>query len=204
MVMDVSSKRNAILDGAIAEFLAQGYAAASMDRIASGAGVSKATVYSHFASKDRLFMAIMERLVLSKFADILEPSQFAARMNEPPERLLRHVAMTMLQVPIQDREYLGLIRTVIAESGRFPALAQTFLKEITAVALHSLADYFRHCPHLHIADPEATARIFVGAIAHYLITQYLLSGAEIIPLEESRLVDSLILMITCQKTEQGP
>lgn len=200
MATDTSSKRNAILDGAIAEFLAQGYAAASMDRIAAGAGVSKATVYNHFESKDRLFMAIMERLVLSKFADILEPAQFAARINEPPEQLLRHMAMTMLQVPVQDREYLGLIRTVIAESGRFPELAQTFLKEITAVALNSLTNYFRLCPHLHLADPEATARIFVGAIAHYLITQYLLSGAEIIPLEESRLVDSLILMITSQKT----
>jgi AcrR family transcriptional regulator len=190
-----SDKRDAILDGAIAEFLQRGYAAASMDRIATAASVSKATVYSHFQSKDKLFVAIVERLVRSKFSGIFEPEQVAQMVNEPPEKLLRTLATTMLQLPANDPEYLGLIRTVIAESERFPELAQTFVTELPAVALSSLTYYFTHCPHLNIADPEATARIFVGAIAHFIITQHLLPGAEIIPLDPSRLVDTLVTLI---------
>ncbi|MCW6035692.1 TetR/AcrR family transcriptional regulator [Spirulina subsalsa FACHB-351] len=191
-----SDKRDAILEGAIAEFLKQGYAAASMDRIASTAGVSKATIYSHFQSKDRLFIAIVDRLVLSKFADLLAPEQVTQHLNDPPEQLLRHLASTMLQVPRQDPEYVGFIRIVIAESERFPDLAQTFLRELPAIALESLSHYFTHCPHLALPDPEATARIFLGAIAHYIITQYVLYGADILPLTETRLIDTLIAMIT--------
>jgi AcrR family transcriptional regulator len=191
-----TDKRDVILDGAIAEFLKRGYAAASMDRVATAASVSKATVYNHFQSKDQLFVAIIERLVRSKFAGIFEPEQVAKMVNEPPQLFLRTLATTMLQVPANDPEYLGLMRTVIAESERFPELAQTFLRELPAVALASLTYYFTHCPHLDVPDPEATARIFVGAIAHFIIIQYLLPGAEIIPLDPARLVDTLVTLIT--------
>ncbi|MET0129737.1 MAG: helix-turn-helix domain-containing protein, partial [Stenotrophomonas chelatiphaga] len=55
-------KRAAILDAAVAEFRAFGFAGTSMDRIAATAEVSKRTVYNHFASKDELFTAILWQL----------------------------------------------------------------------------------------------------------------------------------------------
>ncbi|WP_313161253.1 TetR/AcrR family transcriptional regulator, partial [Stenotrophomonas sp.] len=48
-------KRAAILDAAKALFVEQGYGGVSMDSIASQAGVSKLTVYSHFGDKETLF-----------------------------------------------------------------------------------------------------------------------------------------------------
>ncbi|MEM7595548.1 MAG: TetR/AcrR family transcriptional regulator, partial [Cyanobacteria bacterium P01_A01_bin.83] len=48
-------KTEAILTGAMKEFLANGYAATSMDKVAKTAQVSKATVYSHFGDKESLF-----------------------------------------------------------------------------------------------------------------------------------------------------
>ena len=48
-------KRAAILDAAKRLFITQGYERVSMDQIASGAGVSKLTVYSHYGDKDSLF-----------------------------------------------------------------------------------------------------------------------------------------------------
>lgn len=48
-------KRAAILDAAKRLFTAQGYEGVSMDAIATEAGVSKLTVYSHFGDKDALF-----------------------------------------------------------------------------------------------------------------------------------------------------
>ena len=41
-------------------FLAQGFEGASMDDIASKAGVSKGTLYVYFENKERLFAAIVE------------------------------------------------------------------------------------------------------------------------------------------------
>lgn len=51
------AKRQAILDAAKILFLSHGYANTSMDAVASEAGVSKLTVYSHFNDKETLFSA---------------------------------------------------------------------------------------------------------------------------------------------------
>lgn len=55
-------KRADILDAAIACFSENGFDNTSMDAIASHANVSKRTVYNHFSSKDKLFMAIVNKL----------------------------------------------------------------------------------------------------------------------------------------------
>src|ERR1700733_14319625 len=55
-------KRAAIVGAAVEEFLAAGYDATSMDRIAARASVSKRTVYNHFPSKEVLFAAILHQL----------------------------------------------------------------------------------------------------------------------------------------------
>src|ERR1700761_1982903 len=55
-------KRAAVISAAIEEFLAAGFEATSMDRIAARAGVSKRTVYNHFPGKEALFAAILQQL----------------------------------------------------------------------------------------------------------------------------------------------
>ena len=54
-------KHDAILDAAKRVFLREGYSA-SMDLVSAEAGVSKQTVYNHFASKEGLFRAIVDDL----------------------------------------------------------------------------------------------------------------------------------------------
>jgi TetR/AcrR family transcriptional regulator len=51
----------AILDAAERLFSESGYDGVSMRRIAESAGVSKANIYHHFASKEALYFAIMRR-----------------------------------------------------------------------------------------------------------------------------------------------
>ncbi|MFE7120493.1 TetR/AcrR family transcriptional regulator [Streptomyces sp. NPDC057654] len=53
-------KRSAILGAARELFLRHGVDRVSMDTVAARAGVSKATVYSHFGDKQRLFLAILQ------------------------------------------------------------------------------------------------------------------------------------------------
>jgi TetR/AcrR family transcriptional regulator, regulator of autoinduction and epiphytic fitness len=55
--------------------------------------------------------------------------------------------------------------------------------------------YFTHCPQLNLSDPEATARIFVGAIVHFMIVQEMLHGKDIMPMERDRIIDGLIDLI---------
>ena len=54
-----AAKPQQILDAARALFLKDGFSATSMDAVAKAAGVSKATVYAHYKSKEELFAAMI-------------------------------------------------------------------------------------------------------------------------------------------------
>ncbi len=57
------AKHQAILDAAETAFGADGYAATTIDRIATLAGISKGSVYNYFSSKQELFMELFTRLL---------------------------------------------------------------------------------------------------------------------------------------------
>jgi TetR/AcrR family transcriptional regulator, regulator of autoinduction and epiphytic fitness len=187
-------KAAAILAGGMQEFLAHGYSAATMDRVAVAAGVSKATVYSHFRDKESLFIALIQELVLQRFNAIFDPVS-ANHLAEPPEVVLRSLANGLLASAASDPRWLNFMRVILGESGRFPQLAKAFVANIEQTGFTTVCHYFRHCPHLKVSDPEATARIFIGALVHFIIVQEILHGKEIIPMEQQRLIDTLIAMV---------
>jgi AcrR family transcriptional regulator len=59
--LTAEERRTAILDSALAVFSQRGYHSASIDDIASEAGVSKALIYEHFASKQELHADLIAR-----------------------------------------------------------------------------------------------------------------------------------------------
>ncbi|MEV8319776.1 helix-turn-helix domain-containing protein [Streptomyces sp. NPDC059900] len=63
-------KRSAILSAARDLFLQHSVDRVSMDTVAAQAGVSKATVYSHFGDKQRLFLAILQDATESLAASV--------------------------------------------------------------------------------------------------------------------------------------
>ena len=63
-----SPKRQLVLDAAASLFMAHGYGAVSMDAVARAAGVSKATLYAYFSSKDQLFATIIGEACRQKIA----------------------------------------------------------------------------------------------------------------------------------------
>jgi AcrR family transcriptional regulator len=186
-------KTAAILDGAIKIFLEQGYAGTTMDKIAVAAGVSKPTVYNHFQDKESLFNALMEKLVHEKkWAKIID--DLPELHSQPPEVVLRQLANGMLD-SVNDQEKVTFIRLVMGESGRFPEMGKAFIRYMDKPALDALVKYLKSCPNLKLADPEATARMFMGTLIYRLIALEMLHGKDIVPIERDRLVDNLIQMI---------
>lgn len=112
-------KRAAILDAAIEEFLAAGFEATSMDRIAARASVSKRTVYNHFPSKEALFAAILHQL--------WEASQTGNaptyRADEPLRPQLLELLMRKLRL-LNDEAFLALARVAIAAGIHCPERAR--------------------------------------------------------------------------------
>jgi TetR/AcrR family transcriptional regulator, regulator of autoinduction and epiphytic fitness len=193
-----AEKREAILKGAMQEFLLQGYAAASMDRVAKAAGVSKATVYSHFQDKESLFSALIEQLVQTKFRTVFGPVDCQAFEGEP-KIVLKRLATNMLSHVRTDEQFLNFMRLVIGESGRFPQLAQAFIKNVEKSAFGKLCQYLASRSELALSDVEATARIFIGSLVHYIIVQHMLHGKDILPMEGDRLIERLVTLICGEK-----
>ncbi|MGK7887710.1 MAG: TetR/AcrR family transcriptional regulator C-terminal domain-containing protein, partial [Leptolyngbyaceae cyanobacterium] len=79
--------------------------------------------------------------------------------------------------------------------GRFPQLAQAFVAHIEQTAFRQLCRYFTTTSQLDLKDPEATARIFVGSLVHFVIVQEMLHGREVLPMERDRLVDALVDLV---------
>ena len=181
------AKRELILNAAIKLFLAEGYAATSMNRVAVVSGVTKQTIYSHFQDKDGLFVAIIESVTIKHMED-----RFGGQpITGDPESVLRSFAGVLIGRQ-KDEQYLNLIRTVIAESARFPKLAQLFVRTVIKRGIEMLSAFFDSHKELGIKDSQATARIFCGSLIGCIISQEILHGKEIIPFEVDRIVDALV------------
>lgn len=187
----VANKAEAILAGAMQEFMTCGYAAASMDRIAVAAGVSKPTLYSYFQGKEGLFTALIQQQ-MTQSDRLLEENHF---LQLPIRDSLKQLAIAFLDRSSGEQPLLTFFRLIIGESGRFPDLAQTFVRNFEKPTLEKFSYLFAHHPDLNVADPEITARFFVGSMLHYVIVQELLHGRDILPLEHDRFVDGLIDLI---------
>jgi AcrR family transcriptional regulator len=192
-----TDKAAVILEGAMQEFMASGYAAASMDRIAAAAGVSKPTLYNYFQDKEGLFIALIKKLVESKFQHLFTPQQ--QRPVIPPGNskiFLRQLAERVVNNTANEPQFLNFMRIILGESGRFPELARSFVRTVEATAFQAITHLFANSPDLRIKDPEVAARIFVGTIVHFVIVQKLLHGEEILPMESDRLIDGLVDCLT--------
>lgn len=62
--------RQAVMDAASAVFLETGFAASSMEDVARRAGFTRGALYSNFADKDDLFLALMDARMEERVADL--------------------------------------------------------------------------------------------------------------------------------------
>jgi AcrR family transcriptional regulator len=75
---DAAETRRRLLDAATEEFAARGIAGARVDRIAAAAGCNKALIYVYFGSKDELFDAVFDALVVRTVSEVpIDPDDLA-------------------------------------------------------------------------------------------------------------------------------
>jgi TetR/AcrR family transcriptional regulator, mexJK operon transcriptional repressor len=135
-----AQKRQAIMEAAIALFLANGYQRTSMEEVAGLAAVSKQTVYKHFTDKERLFTAI----VLTTLDRVADPFRAEIERLSATEDLisdLRLLARAYMKSVMQP-PLLQLRRLVIGEANRLPALARTYYERAPERTLAALASGF--------------------------------------------------------------
>jgi TetR/AcrR family transcriptional regulator, mexJK operon transcriptional repressor len=153
-------KAEAVLAAAERAFLASGFGAVTMDRVAREAGVSKATVYAHYHGKEELFGAVVADLSKRRFhgfsAEALDPCDIEASLLTIAGRFLDLVLSP---------EAIALNRILIGEVTRFPVLGEVFWAagpERTRVQIEAFLRRADAAGSLSIADPRLAAEQFVA------------------------------------------
>ncbi len=183
---ETMSGRKRILDAALEAFVGKGYDDVGIEEIAQTAGTPRGALLFHFPSRERIFLALMDR-----FADSVE-RKILAVMEEQDQGMLRvEAALTAcleafarhwrqtkvllspavaLGAPYQDKQ--NQIRT------RFARHIQRFLDE--AIALRQIP----------AVDTEVIATAWIGAI-HHLIMTWIRAGEP----DRDRIEASLVPML---------
>lgn len=201
VALNKTDKATQILNGALQEFLARGYAGTSMDRVAATAGVSKPTVYNHFQDKEGLFRALVQRIARERFQIKFNPEVF----SDPPETSLPRLLALMVDTIAEDDDYQDFVRLVIGESGRFPELARTFVTYLSKPGLELMQAYIKEHAEFGFADSQAIAQIILGSVVYMCLTQYILHGQNIMPLSKERYIETMVnLMLKSQHPQPEP
>lgn len=99
-------------------FLEMGFERASMDEVANRAKTSKRSLYAHFGSKERVFVAVIELVRGLVLARIKKPADYATK---PADALVafcgRYLEILLYESSVQ------MLRISIAETARFPEAA---------------------------------------------------------------------------------
>ena len=125
------ARRQAILQAALAVFAQHGFEAARLEDMAARAGVAKGTLYLYFRDKEALFEALVRNAV-SPLLD--EMSRLAAAPDIPPQQALE-TFFALFEKEVLGTERKLLLRLILAEGPRFPAIAEFYYREVVSRGL---------------------------------------------------------------------
>jgi AcrR family transcriptional regulator len=117
--------RELVLDSALETFRRDGFHQASIDEIAEAAGFSRGAVYSSFANKEDLFLALLDREVRQKVQLIAE----GVIETESVEQAARVAASAFYQRHLADPGWSLLMAEFSAHAARNPAIAQRYREQ---------------------------------------------------------------------------
>jgi AcrR family transcriptional regulator len=126
-------RRNAILKAALDEFSERGFAAARLDDVARRAGVAKGTIYLYFKDKEALFQELV-RFQIGPVVGALE----TVLASELPLKVIVDNALDIFVREIYGTHRKQVLRLIISEGPRFPALAEFYYREVLAHILKAV------------------------------------------------------------------
>jgi TetR/AcrR family transcriptional regulator of autoinduction and epiphytic fitness len=151
-----------LLDAATEVFLEHGFEGASTNDIARRANCSKTTLYSRFATKQDLFIAVLERRTEAIFKQVF----MALPADGPIEDALIEFGSRVLRITLSDKQ-IRLQRVISMEAERFPELSQRFFELGPTRGYEELSRYLNEQikrEYLVKEDPRLMAEHLIGLI----------------------------------------
>ncbi len=180
-----------ILDAALAEFAARGFAAARMEDIAARAGVTKGTLYLYFASKEELFKSLVRESIGAVIAARrVEADAYQGSASDLLATVLRFMGYF---ARTSDRAVLPKI--IMAEAGNFPELLRFYRAEVVENGLALIGGIIARGiaqGEFRPVDPQHAARLCVAPLLLVILWRTTFAREETTPYDLEGLVEAHI------------
>ncbi|WP_156840006.1 TetR/AcrR family transcriptional regulator [Novosphingobium aquimarinum] len=190
-------RRAMIVEVATRWFLENGYAATSMSAIADEIGGSKATLWSHFASKDELFAAVVDELI-GRFSE--EISEFLINQTFSITNLKNFLQRFLDRM--MDDPSARLFRLVLGEGERFPEIQDLYWERGPATMHEHVSDFYGTA--FEPDEARRLARVTIAAITGFR-AQLLIAPPDLMQSEAKLFVESLVSHLhfpACEKAQR--
>jgi AcrR family transcriptional regulator len=125
-----AERRQAIIEAAMEEFISRGFAATRLDDIAKRAGVAKGTIYLHFKDKESMFEELIRTAIVPLVGRMQGPPPAGASVRD----LVETFALNFIHEIVSTRRG-DIVRLIVAEGPRFPAIADFYYREVVSKGL---------------------------------------------------------------------
>jgi TetR/AcrR family transcriptional regulator, fatty acid metabolism regulator protein len=187
--LDKQDKRDALLRAATDTFAARGFFNAQVADVARAAGVAAGTVYLYFRSKDDLLVSIFERTMREAIA---EGRAALAAVDDPAERLGR-IARLHLERMGRDRDLAVVFQVELRQSTKFmEQFSATQLREYLGIIRDVIADGQARGLFRSNLSPTVASKVFFGALDE-MATNWILSRRRYAPTADADAVVDLFL-----------
>ena len=120
--------RNRILAAAVQNFERDGYAGASLRRIASDAGFTKGAVYSNFGSKPDLFRQVCAARLASGERDVVDALFPVLSSYGRPDDVMRSISEKLTEILLEDAPWQVILAEFRALARRDEEIAAAYSK----------------------------------------------------------------------------
>jgi len=168
---DKADKRDAILRAAIETFAARGFFNAQVADVARSAGVAAGTVYLYFRGKDDLLISIFERTMTEAIAAGRES---VAAKRGAIERL-REIARLHFERMGRDRNLAVVFQVELRQSTKFmERFSATYLRQYLGIIRDVIAEGQAEGTFRQGVNPTVAAKMFFGVLDE-MATNWVLS-----------------------------
>ncbi|MEH1512667.1 TetR/AcrR family transcriptional regulator [Cutibacterium avidum] len=120
--------KNRILVAATENFERDGYAGASLRRIASDAGFTKGAVYSNFGSKPDLFGQVCTERLASGERDVVDALSPIFSSGGNPDKVMRQISEKLTEILLEDAPWQVILAEFRALARHDEEIAEAYTK----------------------------------------------------------------------------
>ena len=161
--MRAETRRNQIVAVAAEMFATRGFSGTTTKEIAEGAGVSEAIIFRHFASKDKLYAAILDYKV-KQGTERLRAQMEEAASRKDDRAFFGSLAFEMLDFHSKDQTFMRLLLFSALEGHE---LSSIFFDSTAREMKNHIRKYIKQRTSdgaFRSIDPAVAARGFVGMV----------------------------------------